>query len=401
MANIPTRNNNPGDLRDQKTGSFKTFSDPQQGFEALKNDLNAKITGNTSTGLNSKSSIKDFASKYAPDSDGNNSSQYAENLAKKLGVTSDTPIGSLSNRLDDFASAIADNEGYQGKRVLGTTSSASPAQSISGGKLSPEAFAQKIKAKYPQYSDISDSDLTQKILTKYPQYNDMVEGSDTGSSKKPGTFDDLISQQKTDSSSSKQPNLVQSATGANPNDSLYGQLLDNNVTGAIKGVGNFLTGGGTGELGNEVGGSLAKLKEYGSGLLGGQNNAKYIEQPSVGNALAGAGKTIAGAVSTAIPGIISGARSPLLAKEIAYNIPMEMSEFTKLGNTEKLNVLGEALKTAETGDAGKIAEAIKFLKPGPSFLAKIAKAGISKAASVALEAAGLGGAYALYNKYVK
>lgn len=40
--------------------------------------------------------------------------------------------------------------------------------------LTLEQFGQKIKAKYPQYGDMSDADLGQKMLAKYPEYNDMV-----------------------------------------------------------------------------------------------------------------------------------------------------------------------------------------------------------------------------------
>lgn len=36
-------------------------------------------------------------------------------------------------------------------------------------------FAGKIKAKYPQYNNLSDYDLTQKMLAKYPQYKSQVQ----------------------------------------------------------------------------------------------------------------------------------------------------------------------------------------------------------------------------------
>src|SRR5262245_49276304 len=42
-------------------------------------------------------------------------------------------------------------------------------------KLSPEQFAQQIKAKYPQYANVDNATLTQKMLEKYPQYADRVE----------------------------------------------------------------------------------------------------------------------------------------------------------------------------------------------------------------------------------
>lgn len=110
--NLPTQNNNPGDLRDPSTGSFQQFSNPSQGYAALLNDIQSKMDGASSTGLNGNSNLVDFSKVYAPDSDGNNSGQYAANLANQLGVNPDTSIGSLEPRIGDFAKAIATNEGY-------------------------------------------------------------------------------------------------------------------------------------------------------------------------------------------------------------------------------------------------------------------------------------------------
>lgn len=111
MPNLPTRNQNPGDLRDPSTGNFQKFSSPQEGHAALLNDLTAKMTGHSSTGLGPDSSLAEFAKTYAPPSE-NNSAQYAADLANKLGVSPDTPIGSLKDRIGDFADAVASNEGY-------------------------------------------------------------------------------------------------------------------------------------------------------------------------------------------------------------------------------------------------------------------------------------------------
>lgn len=46
-----------------------------------------------------------------------------------------------------------------------------------------EQFGQTIKAKYPQYNDISDTELGQKMLVKYPQYQDMVIQEQHGAPK--------------------------------------------------------------------------------------------------------------------------------------------------------------------------------------------------------------------------
>jgi len=43
--------------------------------------------------------------------------------------------------------------------------------------LSTSEFGQRIKQKYPEYSDMSDEELGSKMLQKYPQYKDMVNSS--------------------------------------------------------------------------------------------------------------------------------------------------------------------------------------------------------------------------------
>lgn len=45
-------------------------------------------------------------------------------------------------------------------------------------KLGVKEFAQRIKAKYPEYKDIDDTILTQKIIAKYPEYKEHVELGD-------------------------------------------------------------------------------------------------------------------------------------------------------------------------------------------------------------------------------
>ncbi len=42
-------------------------------------------------------------------------------------------------------------------------------------KLSVKDFAAKIKAKYPDYSNVDDSELVKRITAKYPEYNEQVD----------------------------------------------------------------------------------------------------------------------------------------------------------------------------------------------------------------------------------
>lgn len=119
MPNIPTANNNPGNIRDTKTGNFIKFDDPGKGWAALMNDVQNKIKGQTHTKLNGDSTLMDFAATWAPDSDGNNSGNYAANLANQLKVRPDIKISELQSRLPEFANAIARHEGWQGEFLKG------------------------------------------------------------------------------------------------------------------------------------------------------------------------------------------------------------------------------------------------------------------------------------------
>lgn len=135
MSNIPTQQNNPGDVK--SGGHIASFSNPAEGKAALYNDLTAKMTGTSSTGVGPNSSLYDFAKVYAPASDKNNPAQYAANLANQLGISPDTPIGTLKNRIDDFANAVSKNEGYSPEDLPGV------------GALGSQV-ANQISQQYPQ-----------------------------------------------------------------------------------------------------------------------------------------------------------------------------------------------------------------------------------------------------------
>lgn len=87
-------NNNPGNLRG--ASGWQKFSTPEEGFQALVDDITAKQTGRTTTGLGPTSTLAEFFSKYAPPSE-NDTQRYVDVVAKRLGVTADTQIGKLDN----------------------------------------------------------------------------------------------------------------------------------------------------------------------------------------------------------------------------------------------------------------------------------------------------------------
>lgn len=110
MPTVADRNNNPGNIKDPTTGSFKKFSTPQEGYAALLNDLQAKKTGTTTTGVGPSSTLADFSKVYAPAGDSNNPAQYTANLANHMGVRPDAKLSELD--VGKWADAVAHAEGY-------------------------------------------------------------------------------------------------------------------------------------------------------------------------------------------------------------------------------------------------------------------------------------------------
>jgi len=148
METLAVRNNNPGNLRDPKTGAFRQFATQEEGYAALLNDLEAKRTGNTRTGLGPSSSLSQFAGVYAPAGDNNDPVRYSQNLASQLGTDVNTPISKVD--IGKLAMSIAHNE----------DSSAPP---VNGGSapefISDEQFAQMQNQDAPEF--ISDQEFAQ------------------------------------------------------------------------------------------------------------------------------------------------------------------------------------------------------------------------------------------------
>lgn len=243
MANLGVRNNNPGNIKDPSTGEFRVFNTPQEGQQALIDDLTAKVSG-TSHVIKPTASLADFAKVYAPASDKNNPDSYAKILATNLGVDTSVPIGSLSSRVNDFAHAISTAEGTT--TLMSDLPKSSPTSSGSE-KMSVQQFGELIQKKYPQYADKDATEIGKRTLEKYPQYQSKVEGF-TPSPQFP-----LTAQKDTQGQSAPEHS---GTLGTNPNDSTVGKVLDNSVTRAIT---NNVPGG---TLGNAIGNSI-----YGVGRL--------------------------------------------------------------------------------------------------------------------------------------
>lgn len=291
METLAVRNQNPGNLKNSD-GTFQSFTDPIEGKAALYNDITAKMTGKSKTGINGNSSVLDFAKTYAPASDKNDPVQYAADIANKMGISPDTPIGGLTNRIDDFAQAIASNEDPSATYPKTTTNKSNQRKT----------FTESINITTPT---------------------------------------NQISQKKS---------------------------IGDYINKGVQNFGDALTFGGATQLGNEAGASLVYLGEKAKGLIGGQDNSKYMEQPSADKAIMGGLKTTGGVgLLGGSTGLLKGLMSKgtaLESQSLKKFIPMEVSKFKTLSNVEKLETLTGALKN-DVGEAGKLflQKAIQEIQP--------------------------------------
>ena len=114
-------NNNPGNLRlagqrgaSDGEGGFARFNTPEEGVEALRSDIRAKITGN-SPAIRGKlgrdaETLLDVISVFAPKEDSNDPNSYAQFVAKQLGISPNEPVANLVNRIDELTRAFAQKE---------------------------------------------------------------------------------------------------------------------------------------------------------------------------------------------------------------------------------------------------------------------------------------------------
>ncbi len=112
-ANLPQRNNNPGNIKagglsdDLATGTDSqghlVFPTPEAGFEALIRDVQAKVSGNSKY-LPVNPTLAQLGEVYAEDPNWSNS------VARILGVNPNTPTANIP--IQDLVLAIAKQEGY-------------------------------------------------------------------------------------------------------------------------------------------------------------------------------------------------------------------------------------------------------------------------------------------------
>jgi hypothetical protein len=86
------RQNNPGNLRTGPGGTFGSYATPQEGLNALSNQLGLYFNGQSrAAGFQKLQTIRDIISKYAPSSE-NNTPAYIADVAGRLGVSPDAQL---------------------------------------------------------------------------------------------------------------------------------------------------------------------------------------------------------------------------------------------------------------------------------------------------------------------
>lgn len=239
-----------------------------------------------------------------------------------------------------------------------------------------KSYVDNVAKYYQQYQgdqsqNSSDSNQIKDTIIGSPSQSQSTPNSDTSA---PGTF-------------------IQNATSGNFGDAIKSGVRD---------IGSALSFGGTEQLGNELGSSLAIGKEKIKGLLGLQDNSQYIPAPDAGKAIAGGLKTVAGVGLLGGGGIIAdaikakGASSILADPEISeiLNNGAGKGTASTMSRQAAIDTLGNALKeqtVAENGGAleQKILQAIKELNPTlvekQNLLARLGKAVLNTAKGVALK----------------
>lgn len=160
-GNRPTRNNNPGNIRDRgqfkgqpgyrgSDGEFAMFDTPEAGWAAMEAQLGRYLRGTEATGGKPVTTLSGIISTWAPPSDGNDTEGYIASVAERMGIDPDATI--TPDMVPQLAREMAQQEGWQG----GTEETPLPAKSTAEEK--PTAAA-KSAAK----PAVSDESKTEKV----------------------------------------------------------------------------------------------------------------------------------------------------------------------------------------------------------------------------------------------
>lgn len=116
MTALSIRNNNPGNLRPRGSATgFRSFGTPEEGLAAMREDLIAKITGQSPAmrglyGEGYQPTLQNVISTWAPSSE-NDTQAYLDFVSGKTGLKPDSVLGEQD--LDRLIPAMIEQEGGQ------------------------------------------------------------------------------------------------------------------------------------------------------------------------------------------------------------------------------------------------------------------------------------------------
>lgn len=145
---LSIRNNNPGNIKDTKTGEFQSFKSPEEGLAAMTRDLTLKLSGKSPVmmqqyGQGYVPTLSNLIPTWAPASDKNNTDAYIQAVSQATGIDSTKPLSVAD--LGKLQPAMINHEGGQ---VAGQYFGTSPRQELQAPGSSDR---QPLQA--PQYPD--------------------------------------------------------------------------------------------------------------------------------------------------------------------------------------------------------------------------------------------------------
>lgn len=147
---LSVRNNNPGNIRDAD-GNFISYPTPQDGLDALHQELSTKVSGNSAAmankfGTDYTPTIRTIASIWAPSNE-NDTDAYISHLAKTSGIDPDTQLAQAD--IDKIIPGMISMEGGQKAQDYfsgNQTATDAPAPTASAYDAADQLLAAKLAA---------------------------------------------------------------------------------------------------------------------------------------------------------------------------------------------------------------------------------------------------------------
>jgi len=105
-------------------------------------------------------------------------SNFSNNLKVKLGAEAEAALTQSNSNNENVSHEPVkktENKSVKNNAQVKSDQQVNPNASVSDKKLTYKEFAERFKAKYPQYKEVDDNTLALKIIEKYPQYKAWIE----------------------------------------------------------------------------------------------------------------------------------------------------------------------------------------------------------------------------------